>query len=93
MFDSSVDPKFNHSFPLVTGVGLGGTTRINGGQYTCGVPAEYNAWSQEGRPGWGYADLKPYFNKSQTWVGPVPSDWHGSSGEYIIFQPSDDLRL
>ncbi|KAJ7924520.1 hypothetical protein B0H13DRAFT_2315419 [Mycena leptocephala] len=32
MFDSAFDPTFDRSFPLVTGVGLGGTTRINGGQ-------------------------------------------------------------
>ncbi|KAF8217223.1 GMC oxidoreductase-domain-containing protein [Mycena galopus ATCC 62051] len=84
MFDSSVDLNFNRAFPLVTGIGLGGTTRINGGQYTCGVPAEYNAWGQEGRPGWGYTDLKPYFKKSQTWVGPVPSEWHGSNGPLTV---------
>ncbi|KAJ7205277.1 hypothetical protein GGX14DRAFT_368194 [Mycena pura] len=86
VFDSSVDPDFKRPFPLVTGIGLGGTTRINGGQYTCGVPAEYNAWSEEGRPGWGYTDLKPYFMKSQTWMGPVPSDpeWHGSNGPLTV---------
>ncbi|KAJ7157614.1 GMC oxidoreductase-domain-containing protein [Mycena crocata] len=84
VLDSTVDPKFGRSFPLVTGVGLGGTTRINGGQYTCGVPAEYNAWRDEGRPGWGYDDLRPYFKKSQTWLGPVPEEWHGSEGPLTV---------
>lgn len=67
-------------------MGLGGTSRINGGQYTCGVPAEYNAWQQEGRIGWGYDDLKPYFLKSESWIGPVPKDWHGSNGRFHILR-------
>ncbi|KAJ7657362.1 GMC oxidoreductase-domain-containing protein [Mycena polygramma] len=80
VFDSAPDPQLGRPFSLITGIGLGGTTRINGGQYTCGVPAEYNAWSADGRPGWGYEDLKPYFLKSESWSGPVPKEWHGSNG-------------
>ncbi|KAJ6594821.1 hypothetical protein B0H19DRAFT_1009819 [Mycena capillaripes] len=80
VFDSVSDPKFGRAFSLITGLGLGGATRINGGQYTCGVPAEYNAWSEEGRPGWGYESLKPYFLKSETWSGPAPKEWHGCNG-------------
>ncbi|KAJ7090820.1 GMC oxidoreductase-domain-containing protein [Mycena belliarum] len=80
VFDSATDSGLGRPFSLITGLGLGGSTQINGGQYTCGAPAEYNAWSKEGRPGWGYQDLKPYFDKSETWLGPVPKEWHGSSG-------------
>ena len=79
----SADSKLGRAFSLITGLGLGGSTRINGGQYTCGVPAEYNAWSQEGRPGWGYDDLKPHFFKSETWLGPVPQEWHGANGKFL----------
>ncbi|KAJ7225243.1 hypothetical protein B0H12DRAFT_1149397 [Mycena haematopus] len=84
VFDSAPDPNFCRSFPLISGLGLGGTTRINGGQYTLGVPAEYNAWSEEDRPGWSYSELKPYFTKSETWVGPVPEEWHGSTGPLTV---------
>ncbi|KAF7376886.1 FAD/NAD-P-binding domain-containing protein [Mycena sanguinolenta] len=84
VFDSAVDLNLGRSVPLINGHGLGGTTRINGGQYTLGVPAEYNAWSEEGRPGWSYTDLKPYFTKSETWVGPVPEEWHGSTGPLTV---------
>jgi choline dehydrogenase len=85
VFDSVPDSKFGRSFPLITGIGLGGTTRINGGQYTLGVPAEFEAWRQEGRAGWGYNELRPYFKKSENWMGPVPEEWHGSSGAHISF--------
>ncbi|KAF8176881.1 GMC oxidoreductase-domain-containing protein, partial [Mycena galopus ATCC 62051] len=84
VFDSAVDPQIGRSSRLISGLGLGGTTRINGGQYTLGVPAEYNAWSEEGRPGWSYSDLKPYFTKSETWTGPVSEQWHGSTGPLSV---------
>ncbi|KAJ7696428.1 alcohol oxidase [Mycena rosella] len=84
VFDSAPDSRFGRAFSLITGRGLGGTTRVNAGQFTCGVPAEYNAWSEDGRPGWGYHDLKPYFAKSQTWLGPVPEEYHGSCGPLMV---------
>ncbi|KZT08694.1 GMC oxidoreductase [Laetiporus sulphureus 93-53] len=80
VIESAVDPRFGRSFPLVVGTGLGGATRINGNQYTCGVPAQYNLWSQQGRKGWSYKDIKPYFDKSERWNGPVPREYHGLDG-------------
>lgn len=84
MFDSAPHREIGRSFSLVSGMGLGGSTRINGGQYTCGVPGEFNAWNQAGREGWSYQDLKPYFLKSERWTGPVPKEWHGSNGMYLV---------
>ncbi|KZT73342.1 GMC oxidoreductase [Daedalea quercina L-15889] len=77
---SATHKQLGRSFPLVCGVGLGGTSRINGNQYTCGVPAQYNAWSDEGRKEWSYDELKPYFLKSERWTGPVPQEYHGLNG-------------
>ena len=77
---SAPHAQLGRSFPLVCGVGLGGTSRINGNQYTCGVPAQYNAWSDQGRKGWSYAELKPYFLKSERWTGPVPQEYHVLNG-------------
>ncbi|KAF8503926.1 hypothetical protein JB92DRAFT_2970106 [Gautieria morchelliformis] len=79
-FDSITDKQLGRSFSLLSGVGLGGSSRINGAQYTCGVPAEYNGWSQDGCKGWSYTDLKPYFKKSENWIGPVPREFHGVNG-------------
>lgn len=77
---SARDDQLGRSLSLATGLGLGGTTRINGMQYTCGVPAQFNSWAQEGRQGWAYNDLKPYFDKSEQWTGPVPNEYHGLNG-------------
>ncbi|KAI0052729.1 GMC oxidoreductase [Auriscalpium vulgare] len=80
VIQSARDDQLERAFTLISGRGLGGTTRINGSQYTCGVPAEYNAWSQDGRAGWSYKELKPYFDKSERWIGPSPREYHGSNG-------------
>ncbi|KAI0316861.1 GMC oxidoreductase-domain-containing protein [Amylostereum chailletii] len=80
VFDSAHDDRLRRSFSFITGLGLGGSTRINGGQYTCGIPAEYNAWRRDGNEGWAYNDLKPFFNKSESWIGPVAREFHGSNG-------------
>lgn len=84
IFDSAPDTQLGRTFPLTGGLGLGGSTRINGGQYTCGVPAEYNSWSQ--LKGWSYADLKPYFNKFETWIGSEPQGFHGVNGVVLSVQ-------
>lgn len=50
---------------LPRGKGLGGTTILNGMIYTRGNPADYDAWRADGCIGWGYADLLPYFKRSE----------------------------
>lgn len=50
---------------LPRGKGLGGTTILNGMIYTRGNPADYNGWRDDGCVGWSYADLLPYFKKSE----------------------------
>jgi choline dehydrogenase-like flavoprotein len=43
------------------GVALGGKTRINGGLYLPGCPAEYDSWGK----GWQWDDVAPYFARSE----------------------------
>ena len=78
--DTVKDDRLQRTWTLVTGRGLGGTSRINGDIYTCGVPAQYNAWSDEGRKGWSYEEMEPYFRRSQHWVGSASQEYHGSDG-------------
>ncbi|KAJ7159868.1 GMC oxidoreductase [Mycena crocata] len=78
---------------MVAGKALGGSGKINGLIYTRSVPGEYNAWEKAGRKGWGWEDVRPYFEKSEMALGNGAS-YRGSTGPWqtrgvdnIRFQP------
>lgn len=48
---------------------LGGSTAINGFNYNRGQPADFDSWAQRGNRGWGYADVLPYFRRSERRMG------------------------
>jgi choline dehydrogenase len=50
---------------LARGKMLGGSTSINGMRYSRGHPRDYDQWRQMGNEGWGYADVLPYFKRSE----------------------------
>jgi choline dehydrogenase len=58
---------------------VGGSSQTNGMLWTRGDPADFDAWSQQGAPGWGYADMVPYFREVEGYVdGGI--DYLGSGG-------------
>src|SRR3954451_20412885 len=44
---------------------VGGTTTINGCLWIRGSAADYDGWESLGNPGWGFADLLPYFKRAE----------------------------
>ena len=40
---------------------LGGCSSMNAMLYVRGRPLDYDGWEAQGAPGWGYADVLPYF--------------------------------
>src|SRR4029453_17950714 len=47
------------------GKGLGGSSAINAMVYIRGHPAAYDHWASLGNTRWGYADVLPYFKRSE----------------------------
>ena len=62
---------------------LGGTSSINGMLYVRGNPADYDGWAQMGCRGWSYADVLPYFKKSERYA-PGDGQYRGKSGPLLV---------
>ncbi|ACC73972.1 choline dehydrogenase [Paraburkholderia phymatum] len=66
---------------------LGGSSSINGMVYTRGNPLDYDGWAIEfGCTGWGYADVLPYFKRSETFLGPS-NEYRGRTGPLKVTRP------
>ena len=62
---------------------LGGTSSINGMLYVRGNPADYDGWAQMGCRGWSYADVLPFFRKSERYM-PGDPEYRGKSGPLLV---------
>jgi choline dehydrogenase len=74
------EPHLNgRRIPVPRGKVLGGSSTVNGMLYSRGHPRDYDHWRQLGCAGWGYADVLPYFRRSESnWRG--EGDFHGGEG-------------
>ncbi len=69
------------------GKGWGGSSSINGMIYVRGHARDYDQWRQMGLPGWGYADVLPYFKRSEALEGGGDA-WHGGEGPLKVSKAS-----
>ena len=63
---------------------LGGSSSINGHVYNRGQRMDFDTWAQQGNRGWGYADVLPYFKRSERRIGPADEGFHGYDGELTV---------
>lgn len=63
---------------------LGGSSSINGHIYTRGNRMDYDGWAQRGNLGWGYADVLPYFKRSENRVGEGDDTFRGRGGPLTV---------
>jgi choline dehydrogenase len=85
-FRSEIEPGLgDRPLMLPRGKGMGGSSAVNAMAYSRGHPKDYDLWRQAGCEGWGYADVLPYFRRSEkSWQGETP--YHGGSGEMAVEQ-------
>ncbi|MDJ0740424.1 MAG: choline dehydrogenase [Gammaproteobacteria bacterium] len=67
---------------------LGGSSSLNGLLYVRGQPQDYDRWAQLGNRGWSFADVLPYFKKSEDQERGADA-FHGVGGPLKV----SDLRL
>ncbi len=57
--------------PIATTQGrtLGGSSSVNGMIYNRGQPDDMNNWAQRGNRGWSFADVLPYYRRTEQRIG------------------------
>jgi choline dehydrogenase len=83
----------NRRIPYAQGRVLGGGSSVNAEVFTRGVPQDYDRWAnEEGCPGWSFADVQPYFIKSEGNRN-LADDWHGTDGPLGVSNVANPLPL
>jgi len=66
--------------PVPRGKVMGGSGSINGMVYFRGHPTDYDDWSDMGATGWSYAEVLPYFTRTENNENFPESVFHGKGG-------------
>ena len=66
---------------------VGGSSAINACVWLRGSAADYDGWASLGNPGWGFADLLPYFRRAE--FDPLGGPLHGTDGPVPVFRVAE----
>lgn len=62
---------------------IGGCSSTNAMAYVRGHRGDFDRWASGGARGWGYADVLPYFRKSERWEGGANA-YRGDAGPVTV---------
>jgi len=79
--------------PQPRGRVVGGSGSINGMVYSRGNPRDYDDWAAAGAAGWSYAEVLPYFLRSENNEDLPPSPYHGQGGPMNVRWPRGPNQL
>ena len=65
------------------GKGLGGSSAMNAMVYIRGHRADYDQWASMGNAGWSFADVLPYFKRSED-NADFDGEYHGKGGPLAV---------
>jgi choline dehydrogenase-like flavoprotein len=71
------------------GKGLGGSSAINAMVYIRGHRHDYDHWASLGNTGWSYADVLPYFKRSED-NSELDGEYHGKGGPLHVTGSQSD---
>jgi choline dehydrogenase-like flavoprotein len=71
------------------GKGLGGSSAINAMVYIRGHRSDYDHWASLGNAGWSFADVLPYFKRSEN-NADFDGEYHGKSGPLRVNKSRSD---
>lgn len=93
MYDSEPEGSLNDRVLYQPrGKVLGGSSSINGMMYVRGNARDFDDWANAGCAGWSYADILPYFRKSED-QSRGADRWHGAGGPLKVSDQSFDHEL
>ena len=72
---------------------IGGSGSINGMVYIRGHPLDYDDWTKAGNAGWSYADVLPWFKRSEHNASFGATEHHGIGGELWVQDPINQYEI
>lgn len=94
-FKGEPEPELNNRvIQHDRGKTIGGSSSINGLVFIRGHALDYEGWQQAGCPGWGYADVLPYFKRMENYGGGEDA-FRGVDGPLHVYRadPQDPITL
>jgi len=92
-YQTEAEPNMhNRRITWPRGKVLGGTSCINGMVYIRGQKEDYDGWAQQGNEGWSYAEVLPYFKRSEH-KAEGPDEYHGYGGPLWVEDVANDEKL
>ena len=83
-YQTTADPGLNgRSLGYARGRVLGGCSSINAMIYMRGQAADYDHWAALGLRGWSWADVLPWFKRSEDYAHGA-DEFHGAGGELRV---------
>ena len=74
------------------GLGLGGSSAINGMIYIRGHAIDFDRWAQAGAEGWSYEEVLPYFRKAERQER-LTDEFHGGDGPLHVQDVRDQRGI
>ena len=86
MYQGEPDAGLGDRRPYVPrGKVLGGSGAINAMVFVRGLPHDYDDWRDLGNPGWGFADVRPFFERAEQCIHrtDISPDAHALTRAYL----------